>query len=258
MTAYPTASGDPTDVMGRRIGAYLIDGLLALVIVMAIAIPVFTSLADKVPTAGRSDFCNSYNDEHSGGICVAANDTAYVLTPAETGRLARTFYGAAIGWMLLNAVLLQGLAGGTIGKLLVGLRVVRSDGRRAGIGWCALRTIVLVFVDALCFIIGLVVSLSSTGHRRVGDMAASTFVVPKVYEGQPLGVPGFVGSSSTPPGYAAPPTFSGGIGGSGGGPPTSEGPTWDPARGAYIQYDRAQSAWLQWDDDMKAWNPIDS
>lgn len=252
MSAFPPASGDPTDVMGRRIGAYLIDGLIAFVLVMAITVPVFSSIADQVPTRGRNDFCNSYNNGHSGSLCVASNGTAYVLGPGDKGKLIRTFYGATLAWLLLNAVLLQGLTGGTIGKLLLGLRVVRSDGRRAGVGWCAIRTIVLLLVDALCFVIGLVVSLSSAGHRRVGDMAASTFVVPKAYLGQPLAVPGVTAPPAAPQGYPVAPSFGGSA------IPTDDGPTWDAARAAYIQYDRDRSEWLQWDDATKTWNPIDS
>ncbi len=253
MTAFGVGA-DPTDVMGRRVGAYVIDTLLALIIVMAIALPAFLSAADEVNTGGRSSFCTSYNDHHSGGFCLATGDTAYVLTGPERAGLGRIFYGATIGWTLLNAIVLQGLTGGTVGKLLLGLRVVRADGQRAGIGWCALRTVLLLSVDALCFVIGLVVALSSVGHRRVGDMAASTFVVPKTYVGQPVGTLGPGPWTSGSVGFGAPPPFGEGIGRSS---PSGDGPTWDPARNAYIQYDRDRSAWLQWDDTASAWKPIE-
>jgi hypothetical protein len=37
---------------------------------------------------------------------------------------------------------------------------------------------------------------------------------------------------------------------------SGDGPRWDEARNAYIQYDQAQGAWLQWDDTAQAWKPI--
>lgn len=238
---------DPTDVMGRRIVAYIIDTLIAIVIIVV----VFSSALHGVRGSDRSGFCNTYKNENSGGVCVSSGDTAYVVTPSKMDSLVRSSWGATIGWTLLNAVLLQGLTGGTVGKLLLGLRVVRDDGRRAGIGWCALRTVVLLLVDSLCFIIGLVVALSTNGHRRLGDMAASTLVVPKEYEGHSFAVPGLTGPPATlGGGYGAPMA-------SAPGPTAGEGPTWDPARNAYIQYDRTRSAWVQWDDATTTWNPID-
>ena len=240
---------DPTDVMGRRIGAYAIDFLIGIVIIFAVALPVFFAEVDRVSTT-RTDYCTTYNNEHSGGFCVYSSGTAYTLTSSKLADLSRSFYGAFIGWTLLNAALLQGITGGTVGKLLLGLRVVRSDGRSAGIGRCIVRTIPLLLIDSLCFIVGLVLALSTKGHRRIGDMLASTLVVPKEYVGQPIVVPG-LGPAWHPDTYQPPPTAA---------PPQApgDGPTWDPARNAYIQYDRSQSAWVQWDDQSKQWMPIDS
>lgn len=245
---YAMPGADPTNVMGQRIGAYAIDTLIATLVVIAVGLPVFFAQVDRVKT-DRTDYCKSYKNEHSGGFCVISSDTAYTMTSSKVGKLSQAFYGAVIGWTLLNAAILQGITGGTIGKLLLGLRVVRSDGRRAGIGRCLLRTILLVLVDSLCFIIGLVLALSTSGHRRVGDMVASTLVVPKDFENHPVPVAGVAVPWGSPSNYEAP--TPGDV------QPAGDGPTWDAARNAYIQYDRSQSAWVQWDDRAKEWKPID-
>ncbi len=248
---YAMPRADPTNVMGQRIGAYAIDTLVATLVVIAVGLPVFFAQVDRVST-NRNDYCKSYKNQHSGGFCVISDDTAYTMTSAKVGKLSQAFYGAVIGWTLLNAALLQGITGGTIGKLLLGLRVVRRDGGRAGIGRCLVRTILLIVVDSLCFIIGLVLSLSTSGHRRVGDMVASTFVVRKEDEAKRVGVGDAVGVAGpwAPADTYQPPPSSGAQ-------TDGDGPTWDPARIAYIQFDRSRSAWVQWDDRAKEWKPID-
>src|SRR4029079_11025816 len=86
--------------------------------------------------------------------------------------------GISVGFYVLNWWLLQGLAGGSIGKLLLGLRVVGCDGRRAGLGRVALRTLLLIVDAGFCWIPGLVSAFSTKGHRRIGDLAAQTLVGP--------------------------------------------------------------------------------
>lgn len=254
---YAVPRADPTNVMGQRIGAYAIDTLIATLVVIAVGLPVFFAQVDRVSTE-RTDYCTSYKNEHSGSFCVISGGTAYTMTSSKVTKLSQAFYGAVIGWTLLNAAILQGIMGGTVGKLLLGLRVVRSDGRRAGIGRCLVRTVLLIVVDSLCFIIGLVLSMSTSGHRRIGDMVASTLVVRKEDEGQPVSVTG-VGGMAGDAGMARPwaPSDRYQPPPSAGAQPAGDGPTWDPARNTYIQYDRSRSAWVQWDDRAKEWKPID-
>jgi len=299
---------DPTAVMGRRIVAFLVDSLLLVVVLAAVVTPQFTSAAEKRtwPTeSAATAHCNevnsslndALNDRSDSGssvsfksgdrLCVHVAEVTYELNPSDTNQLSVTFYGVLAVVVLLNSCLLQGLTGASVGKWLLGLRVVKVDGSRAGLGWNLLRT-VLMIVDAVicCFIIGLVTASSTKGHKRVGDMAASTFVVSKRAAGSPLTIPGV-----TPDAYGGQPyggypgqQYGGQYGGypaqqygqpgspaaGGWGPPTdatqqygtqatpgADGPTWDVARNAYIQYDREVSAWVQWDDNAKAWRPID-
>jgi uncharacterized RDD family membrane protein YckC len=87
--------------------------------------------------------------------------------------------GAVItGWALYYYFALESGDGQTVGKKLMKLRVVRADGRPAGMREIAVRTILRV-VDGLgVYIVGLITMLA-TGERRqrIGDLAAGTIVV---------------------------------------------------------------------------------
>ncbi|HJQ30465.1 MAG TPA: RDD family protein [Rubrobacter sp.] len=72
-------------------------------------------------------------------------------------------------------VVFEGLSGRTLGKMLLGIEVVRAeDGRPPGPGRAALRALMFLAVDGLA---GLFVILASSRHQRLGDMAANTLVV---------------------------------------------------------------------------------
>jgi uncharacterized RDD family membrane protein YckC len=74
--------------------------------------------------------------------------------------------------LLLFAVevyLLTAVSGLTVGKRLLGLRTVRTDGSRPGFGWAALRTLLLLVVIPAC--------LSDRDLRGLHDRAADTVVV---------------------------------------------------------------------------------
>jgi uncharacterized RDD family membrane protein YckC len=281
---------DPTAVMGRRVVAYLIDGLIGLALLAAVVGPLFAGKVDTTTfgsDTAASDFCSQINDDTfsefestetgtrselpaDASFCLNLNDTAYVIRGDE----ANSLLGQLSLWSYLtaglNTIILQGLTGATVGKFLLGLRTVKEDGTRAGIGWNLLRQLVGV-VDAFCCgIVGLLVASNSRGHRRVGDMAASTYVVRKSAMGAPIQVPGVAPTVYAPPaawgqtpGAGTWPTPTPGAGAWGPSTdatqvtPDPDGPTWDPARNAYIQYDREVGAWVQWNDDVKAWHPID-
>ena len=80
--------------------------------------------------------------------------------------------------MLFYFVLLEGLAGATFGKRLVGLRIVSVDGRRPGLARALWRNL-LRFVDGLpaLNIVGIVLILTSPERARFGDRVAGTRVL---------------------------------------------------------------------------------
>lgn len=276
---YPQAQADPTNVVGRRIGAYAIDGVIMAFLILAVVVPLFLS-ALETDTTGTLE-CNTSSfetdfeaDPSTPSFCFENEDEVRYIPQDQEGTLTAQVYGIAFLVQVLNLVVLQGLTGASIGKLVVGLRVIRADGRIAGIGWATLRWL-LLFVDAFCFFLpGVVLVFVTKGHRRLGDMAASTFVVRRADVGSPPLVPGITGPTVwTPPtpGYGAPsqwtPPPATGTTGTWSPPatpappvapaPNPDAPTWDAARNAYIQYDRDRSAWVQWDDTVKEWRPID-
>src|SRR5215212_3446811 len=83
-----------------------------------------------------------------------------------------------VAWALYYYFALESGAGQTVGKRLMKLRVLRSDGSPAGVREIAVRTILRVVDGIGMYIVGLIVMLA-TGQRRqrVGDLAAGTVIV---------------------------------------------------------------------------------
>ena len=282
-------AADPTAVLGRRFLAFVIDLIIATVIGIAVLVPAFNSRAETLPAnefqcAGAVD-SSDFETDVTSDICIEWGDEVRFVPDDEAGSLSLIMYGVTGGWYILNSILLQAATGGTIGKLICGLRVVRQEtGQLAGFGWLSLRALVGLIDVGCCVLIGGIMVLSTKGHRRLADMAAGTLVVSRTSVGQPPAVPGLNAGYGTPgynAGYtqgwggqqpqgtwappatgpgAPPPTGVGGVGASPLGQVESssgEGPQWDEARNTYIQYDPNAGAWLQWDEIAGEWKPID-
>jgi hypothetical protein len=112
-------------------------------------------------------------------VIVAAGAAAVLLAgnalTGERSEVRGALGFVIIGWALYYFFATESAGGQTLGKKLMRLRVVRADGRPAGMGEIAVRTILRV-VDN--YLVGLIVMLA-TGERRqrVGDLAAGTIVV---------------------------------------------------------------------------------
>jgi uncharacterized RDD family membrane protein YckC len=79
---------------------------------------------------------------------------------------------ASVVALLLFAVevyLLTAISGLTVGKRLLRIRTIRTDGSAPGFGWAALRTLLLICVIPAC--------LSDRDLRGLHDRAADTIVV---------------------------------------------------------------------------------
>lgn len=144
---------------------------------------------------------------------------------------------AVAGWTLFYYFALESDGGQTLGKRLMGVRVVRPDGRPADLRQVAIRTVVRV---ADGHVVGLIAMLV-TGERRqrLGDLAAGTVVthadaVPTGDEPGPRS-PGASPSATTavlPPGrYDLPPGGEGLPPGGDDLPPSRDDYDLPPARG---------------------------
>jgi hypothetical protein len=236
MSAYPypatepsyagLPAADPTAVMGRRVAAWVVDS----VIILAPSVALFTSdleyLEESDLDQSGIDFCEDYMDQEEG-VCLDVGDRVYFSDGVPVAPWALAF-----GLGVLIYVVIQGLRGWTPGKLLFGIRTVAGDGRAPGIGRAIIRWLLFI-VDGLCAgLVGLIVALTSKGHRRVGDMAAKTFVVDNKYMGQPIVVPGMTPGYPAYPGYPSGPGAPGGSAAGWGSPPApapgEQPPTWAP------------------------------
>jgi uncharacterized RDD family membrane protein YckC len=88
-------------------------------------------------------------------------------------RVSDASYQTTQDWTMVvcfaEIYLLTALSGLTIGKRVLGIRVIRTDGGRPGFGWAALRTILLFLVVPPL--------LSDRDRRGLHDRAADTIVV---------------------------------------------------------------------------------
>jgi uncharacterized RDD family membrane protein YckC len=133
------------DLLGPRIGAALID--------LALLVAVFAILAATI-----------------GESTVEGGSLSFELNGSEAA-----LYLALV---LLYYFALEAAIGQTVGKLLLGLRVVRTDGSRPSVAVIALRTLLRV-VDwlPLLYLVGFIAMLVTGPRRqRLGDLAAKTNV----------------------------------------------------------------------------------
>jgi uncharacterized RDD family membrane protein YckC len=144
MTSPPAT--DRVDVLGRRIGAGLLDLLVVIVLMVVLGLLI--------------------GESQSG-------DGTYAVRLAGLD---------AVVWVVLSLLyygVTEAATGQTLGKRLLGVRVARLDGSRPGAGAIAVRTLLRVIDGIFFYLVGLVAVLA-TGQRRqrLGDLAAGTTVVP--------------------------------------------------------------------------------
>ena len=191
---------DSTAVMGRRFGAFLIDMFLGF-LVFGIA---FLALSEKAPGLGLFVTCKEIRDAGGSSLCLKTGNT---IRYAEGGRAVGIF-AIAVAFSFLNFVVLQA-SSGSLGKRAVGLAVVRREsGAALGSGKAIIRWLVSIVDFGCCFLVGLIMALTTKGHRRLGDMAAGSVVVDKSQLGTAPSIPGSA-PSIAPGGWPAPPAPGG-------------------------------------------------
>jgi uncharacterized RDD family membrane protein YckC len=184
----------PTNVVGKRVAAFIIDGLLNFVISAIAWFALTTQIDGKCPSGG-------------GGITIGDNCRGFVV--GESGKQT-SWYVISLLAALVIFVILPGIKGYSPGKALLGIKLVNAEGRPPGVLRAFLRYILWI-VDAFPYIIpyltGFIVALNSERNQRVGDMAANTFVIDKNASGVPAQGQVAAGQQFAPTsGWNAPPT----------------------------------------------------
>ena len=164
----PSTTLDPTNVMGRRIAAWFIDVIVPTIVAIILGYIVFIGAATKI-TGVPSDYC-TFETPEANTACIQVGNNAYVGTRDDV-RAAFTVGGLVYLIGALNLFVVQGVTGATVGKHMLGLRVVRADGSIAGFGANAANPCCSSSTSSSA-LVGLITALVTHPHRRVGDMAA--------------------------------------------------------------------------------------
>ncbi|MFF1559122.1 RDD family protein [Streptomyces sp. NPDC058279] len=160
--------------MGRRFGARLIDGA---------AIGILYTILSLVGVAGIFSTSKSVNDcdVTSTTYTSCVNDAN-----AATGSMLMTFLGVMLLFFLVTALyewLMIAFVGATVGKMALGLKVVKENtGQAPGLGGGFIRWIIPIVGAFLCYIGAVLVYLSpffDNSGKLQGwhDRAAGTLVV---------------------------------------------------------------------------------
>jgi uncharacterized RDD family membrane protein YckC len=146
----PSVVGIQEDVhvTGRRIVATIVDGLI-----FGALFTVMTMLFGTITSVGPANWNGSM--------------------PA----LPSVLYIAIIA---LYYILLEGYLGQTVGKMLLGIKVIREDnGEVPGLGGASIRTVLRIIDGLFSYLVAFITVLISGKNQRLGDMAAHTLVVRK-------------------------------------------------------------------------------
>jgi uncharacterized RDD family membrane protein YckC len=82
----------------------------------------------------------------------------------------------------LYFIVLEAMMGATLGKMAMGLKVVKADGSPLGWGGSIIRNVFRIidgFPYFIPYLLGAIVMWVSPKKQRLGDMVAGTLVVPK-------------------------------------------------------------------------------
>ena len=145
--------GDPTAVVGSRVGQYILDGLLAAVPTIVLIFVV-------------------------GGIAGATAGSESGLAAVVLVGYLLVFVVALASAFVVHAYWPSTHQGQTPAMGWLNLRIVREeDGGVPSLGQCVVRWLLFIVDGLVAGLVGLIVMSTSQRHQRVGDMAAKTLVV---------------------------------------------------------------------------------
>lgn len=98
-----------------------------------------------------------------------------ILVDVAAGTYPALYLLAGLGWLIFSLVLwAQGL---TLGKAILGMRVIKTDGERAGFWRMVLRQTIGMAVSVYVFLLGLLWIIWDKDHQGWHDKIAGTVVV---------------------------------------------------------------------------------
>jgi uncharacterized RDD family membrane protein YckC len=171
---YGYPGGPPYASWSKRVGAYLIDGVIGLAL-SVLFLPLLVSYADtqQVQPNGRVQTIGSV----SGGSVGIAIVGGCVL----------------LGYTILQWYL-EGRLGWTIGKRALGIRLVRErDGRFVGFWLALVRYLIYLVIGSICFIASILNYLwplwdpkrQTWPDKLLGQLVIEAYGVPVEERGQP-------------------------------------------------------------------------
>jgi uncharacterized RDD family membrane protein YckC len=116
------------------------------------------------------------------GLVFALMSMLFGSSSAQGGQVSGSLEGfsALVYFVLVFAyyILMEGYLGQTVGKMLLGIKVVREDnGGVPGIQTAAIRTVLRLIDGFFFYLVAFISVLASGKNQRLGDMVAHTLVV---------------------------------------------------------------------------------
>lgn len=256
-------------VLGRRVVALLIDVIAASILPMI----VFMTSLERVEGGAvfGADTCPARDYD----TCFTAGNDLWVGNSGNTWLLL-----GLLSWLAIR-VAPQALTGKTLGKKMLGLKVLKADGSLPGWGGSILRELLWVIDGIFFYAVGFIIASISNTKQRLGDKVARTFVVrddgnellapppPGAFSAAPPPVATMAPPATTmPPPAAAPPPAASDPGADLAPPvtvappvaatpaptPVSSDPVWDAARGVYVHTDPVSGARKIYDNATSTWS----
>lgn len=116
-------------------------------------------------------------------IDLAIVGAGYALILALAGQLSEPnasggVLAVGVGWALYYYFACESGAGQTVGKQVMKIRVVKTDGSPAGMREVSLRTVLRLIDGLFLYLVGLIVVLATRERRgRLGDLVGGTMIV---------------------------------------------------------------------------------
>jgi uncharacterized RDD family membrane protein YckC len=143
----PTATAVDVHVTGRRVLATIVDGVLLGLLFFVMSMLFGSSSAE------------------GGQVNASLNGLPFLMYLV----LVVAYY-----------VLMEGYLGQTVGKMLLGIKVVREGtGEVPGLQGAAIRTVLRIVDGFFFYLVAFISVLASAKNQRLGDMVANTLVVRK-------------------------------------------------------------------------------